>query len=127
MPFLCIHGADDLIALPKSTDYVCEHIGTPAALQQKHIIANAKHEPFHEIESIRTAAFALVVQYFETQYLNKDLVVEDSSVVITDTVASTVGATVEATAAAAGGESTSTAEDVLDAADINIGVELTSK
>ena len=116
MPFLCIHGADDLIALPKSTDYVFEHAGTPLALRQKHIIAGAKHEPFHEIESIRTAAIAYVVQYFETQYLNKDLVVvEESSLVVADTTDGAVGATASAT----------TGESSDATADVSVGVELT--
>lgn len=115
-----MHGADDLIALPKSSDYICEHAGTPVAQRQKHIIANAKHEPFHEIESIRTAAFALVVQYFETQYLNKDLVVDEgSAVVTTDAVSGT-------TASASAGVESSASAEVLDASDIDIGVELTA-
>lgn len=143
VPFLCIHGADDQIALPTSSDYIFEHAGTPAAHRQKHIIANAKHEPFHEIESIRTAAIAFVVQYFETQYLNKDLVVEDSSLVVTEAGEgeSSVGAAVSSSVGASGGavvSSSSTAAatrepetvpepEAVDVGDINVGVELTSQ
>jgi hypothetical protein len=33
-----------------------------------HIFADAKHEPFHEVATIKEASIAYVVAYFEAQY-----------------------------------------------------------
>lgn len=68
LPFLCIHGANDTIALPRSSQYVLDHTGTPAALKSIFLVADSKHEPFHEGPAIRTAALECVVNYFEAQY-----------------------------------------------------------
>jgi hypothetical protein len=86
LPFLCIHGAQDTIALPKSSDYVLKNSATDAALKSVHIIADAKHEPFHEVAAIKQASIAYVVAYFEAQYQQvvdgaKGLVVTAPSVV----------------------------------------------
>ena len=75
MPFLCIHGADDQIALAKSSDYVYTNAGTDIGHRQLYIIPGAKHEPFHESEPIKSQAIQFVVDYFEAQYSGKGLVV----------------------------------------------------
>jgi alpha-beta hydrolase superfamily lysophospholipase len=68
LPFVCIHGANDTIALPASSQYVYDHAGTDPAHKSVHLIADSKHEPFHESPAIRTAAIDFVVKYFEEQY-----------------------------------------------------------
>jgi hypothetical protein len=68
LPFVCIHGANDTIALPASSQYVYNHAGTDPAHKSVHLIADSKHEPFHESPAIRTAAIDFVVNYLEEQY-----------------------------------------------------------
>jgi len=68
VPFLCIHGAEDKVALPKSSDYIYSNAGTDIEDRQLYVIPGAKHEPFHETAAIRTGAIQYVVDYFETQY-----------------------------------------------------------
>ena len=68
MPFLCIHGAEDKVALPKSSDYIYSNAGTDIEDRQLYVIPGAKHEPFHETAAIRTGAIQYVVEYFEAQY-----------------------------------------------------------
>ncbi len=68
MPFLCIHGAEDKVALPKSSDYIYSNAGTDIEDRQLYVIPGAKHEPFHETVAIRTGAIQYVVDYFEAQY-----------------------------------------------------------
>ena len=62
-----MHGAQDCITLPKSSEYVYTHSATDKALKSVHIVANSRHEPFHEAEPVRSESIALVVAYFETQ------------------------------------------------------------
>ena len=66
---MCMHGVNDIICLPKSSQYVLDQSGTDPALKSVHFIKDAKHEPFHESPEIRTAAVELVVNYFEEQLL----------------------------------------------------------
>jgi hypothetical protein len=83
LPFVCVHGANDTIALPASSQYVYDHAGTDPAHKSVHLIADSKHEPFHESPAIRTTAIDFVVNYFEEQY--------QVAVAATTTVATTAG------------------------------------
>lgn len=68
VPFVCIHGANDTIALPASSQFIYDHTATAKELKKVHFFADSKHEPFHESAAIRTASIEYVVNYFEEQY-----------------------------------------------------------
>lgn len=67
-PFLCIHGDNDKIALPKSSQFLVDT--SPLDKNQKSVIffPNCKHEIFNESKPNGPLAILKVVEYFESQY-----------------------------------------------------------
>ena len=70
-PFLCLHGSDDTIALPKSSSYLVEHSAVPTELKSIVLLPSLKHEIFHEKKPDGPAAILKVVEYFDAQYALK--------------------------------------------------------
>ncbi|KAJ1413742.1 Alpha/Beta hydrolase protein [Ochromonadaceae sp. CCMP2298] len=67
VPFLCMHGAEDTVALPKGSEYIYKNAGTDITQRQLLIIPNARHEPFHETKKMREDAVRSVVDYLVKQ------------------------------------------------------------
>jgi alpha-beta hydrolase superfamily lysophospholipase len=67
-PFLCVHGKDDKIALPKSSQYLIDNCGSEASQKSVILFPNLKHEIFFEKKPAGPEALAKVVEYFETQF-----------------------------------------------------------
>lgn len=115
VPFLCVHGAQDCITLPKSSEYVYTHSATNKALKSVHIVANSRHEPFHEAEPVRSESIALVVAYFETQCRSA---VEGGKGIVTDSE----GAGLEGVAVTLGAADTKPTVEAKKATEASVGV-----
>ena len=66
IPFLCLHGGADLIALPKGSAYLMEHSGTASSLKSISILPGLKHEIFHEKIPDGPNSIQCVLKYFES-------------------------------------------------------------
>lgn len=65
LPFLCIHGADDAIALSKGSAFLMEHAGTELAQRQLQLLPGLKHECFHELRPQGPESIQMVVRFFD--------------------------------------------------------------
>ena len=68
VPFMCLHGSDDKIALPKGSHYLMEHSGTQESKKSLHILPNLRHEMFHEKIPHGHQSILKVLDYFENQF-----------------------------------------------------------
>lgn len=68
LPVYCIHGELDMIALKKSSEYIFEHIATPATDKHLMIIKNLKHEVFNEPNPHGQESIKLVVDFVEKEF-----------------------------------------------------------
>jgi alpha-beta hydrolase superfamily lysophospholipase len=48
IPFMCLHGEKDVIALPRGSQYLLDNTGTPPSLKSLSILSDLKHEVYHE-------------------------------------------------------------------------------
>ena len=69
IPFLCLHGEADLIALPKGSLYLIEHSGTESSLKSISILPGLRHEMFHEKIPDGPKSIQHVLNYFESMIL----------------------------------------------------------
>ena len=67
-PFLCLHGSDDKIALPKSSQYLVDNCGSDASQKSVILFPKLRHEIFFEKKPGGPEAMSKLVEYFETQY-----------------------------------------------------------
>ena len=66
VPFFCIHGGDDIIALPKGSLYLIENTGTIPSQKSVSILPGLKHEVFHEKMPDGPNSIQSVLTYFES-------------------------------------------------------------
>lgn len=69
VPFLCLHGEKDLIALPKGSTYLMEHSGTAPSLKSINIFPGLRHEIFREKTPDGPNSIQCVLKYFESMTL----------------------------------------------------------
>ena len=68
VPFLCIHGSLDKIALPKSSQFLIENSAVDQTKKSVIYFPNSKHEIFSEKEPEGPMSISKVTEYFESQY-----------------------------------------------------------
>lgn len=68
VPFMCLHGSKDIIALPKGSTYLMEHSGTSESQKTLHMLPDLRHEMFHEKVPYGHQSILKVLDYFETQF-----------------------------------------------------------
>lgn len=68
LPFLCIHGSEDQIALQASSEYIFKNAGTDITQKRLHIFPGLKHECFHELRPQGPESIAMVVDFFNEHY-----------------------------------------------------------
>lgn len=66
IPFFCLHGSDDIIALPKGSLYLMENSGTILSQKSISILPGLKHEIFHEKTPDGPNSIQSVLTYFES-------------------------------------------------------------
>lgn len=66
IPFFCLHGGDDIIALPKGSLYLMEKSGTIPSQKSISILPGLKHEVFHEKMPDGPNSVQSVLTYFES-------------------------------------------------------------
>ncbi|RYG66235.1 hypothetical protein EON64_10205, partial [archaeon] len=66
LPLLCIHGAEDTIALPISSQYIIQYAGTELAQRKLMIFPGLRHECFHEIPPHDKEAMGCVGDFFDS-------------------------------------------------------------
>ena len=67
-PFLCVHGSDDKVALPKSSTYLVDFSAVAPAEKSVIFFPSCKHEIFHEKKPDGPGAILKVVEYFESRF-----------------------------------------------------------
>lgn len=72
MPFLAVHGAEDVVCMPEGTMFLYEHASTDIGYKKLLLYKGVKHEPMHEIAPQGPKAIADVVEYFESFIVNND-------------------------------------------------------
>ena len=68
IPFLCIHGSLDKVALPKSSQFLIENSAIDETKKSVIYFPNSKHEIFSDKEPEASTSISKVVEYFESQY-----------------------------------------------------------
>ena len=71
MPFMCLHGQADKIALPKGSVYLMEHSSTDESQKNIFLLPNLRHEMFHEKVPHGHQSILKVLNYFESQLVKK--------------------------------------------------------
>ena len=67
VPFMCLHGEADKIALPKGSVYLMEHSSTDNSQKNLFLLPNLRHEMFHEKIPYGHQSILKVLHYFESQ------------------------------------------------------------
>ena len=67
-PFLCVHGSDDKVALPRSSQFLVDNCGSEASQKSVIFFPKLKHEIFFEKKPGGPEALSKVVDYFEAQF-----------------------------------------------------------
>lgn len=70
-PFLCVHGSDDKVALPKSSQFLVDNCGTETSQKSVIFFPKLKHEIFFEKKPAGPEALAKVVEYFDKQFSSR--------------------------------------------------------
>jgi acylglycerol lipase len=65
LPFLALHGTDDLIALPRGSQFLFDNTGTAPESKQLINFPGMRHELFHEKAPGRDEAMQQVVDYYD--------------------------------------------------------------
>jgi esterase/lipase len=65
LPFLCIHGGEDDIALPIGSEHLFSFAGTEQNQKNIKIFPTAKHELLHEIDDVKKEAIDLCISFTE--------------------------------------------------------------
>jgi acylglycerol lipase len=65
LPFLCLHGADDQIALKSGSEFIFKNAGTELAQRRIHIFPGLKHDVFHELRPHGPESIAMVVSFLD--------------------------------------------------------------
>lgn len=68
MPFLCIHGEQDHIALKSGSEFIFKNAGTDIPDRKLHIVLNLKHEVFNEPAPKGQECIDYVVDYIEGHF-----------------------------------------------------------
>jgi len=68
LPYMCLHGQDDRITLPKSSEFIYKNSGTDITQRKIELIPKARHECYHEISSIRLDSIRMTVEYLDSFY-----------------------------------------------------------
>ncbi len=68
IPFFCIHGENDMLALVKGSQDIYLNAATPPDQKRLFICKGAKHEVFNEPPPHGQAAIQMVVEYFCDRY-----------------------------------------------------------
>jgi acylglycerol lipase len=68
IPFLCIHGEADTIALKDGSEFIFKNAGTDITQRRLNIVHGAKHEVIHEKEPVGQESLQSIVAYFEEQF-----------------------------------------------------------
>lgn len=83
LPFLCLHGGEDQIALPSGSQFLFERAGTELSLRRLKIFPGLKHECFHELRPQGPESIALVVQFFNDSLGEDRKDVDENAVALT--------------------------------------------
>lgn len=65
LPFLCIHGELDTIALPEGSTYFYENAATPVGDKRIEFIPNCLHEALFEREDVREGALVKIFDFMK--------------------------------------------------------------
>ena len=63
VPFLCVHGVDDTLALLEGAHWFMDNSETPPASKQLEAYAGLRHELFHEVSDKSPAIVRMVCEY----------------------------------------------------------------
>ena len=66
VPFMCLHGEADIIALPKGSVYLMEHSSTDDSKKSIFLLPDLRHEMFHEKPPHGHQSIVKVLDYFDT-------------------------------------------------------------
>lgn len=66
LPFLCVHGSDDTIALKEGSEFIFKNAGTELAQRKLHVFPGLKHEVFREVPPYCTESINMVVEFFDS-------------------------------------------------------------
>ena len=68
-PFLCLHGSDDQVASPKSSQYFVDNAGADPSSKSVYFLPALKHEIFYEKKPDGPEAITMAVDYIESHYV----------------------------------------------------------
>lgn len=66
IPFMCLHGEKDTIALPRGSQYLLDNTGTAPSLKSLSILPDLRHEVYHERLPEGPQTIQSVLTYFES-------------------------------------------------------------
>lgn len=66
IPFMCLHGEKDIIALPRGSQYLLDNTGTAPSLKSLSILPDLRHELYHERLPEGPQTIQSVLTYFES-------------------------------------------------------------
>jgi esterase/lipase len=66
IPFMCLHGEKDIIALPRGSQYLLDNTGTSPSQKSLSILPDLRHEVFHERLPEGPQSIQSVLTYFES-------------------------------------------------------------
>ena len=84
IPFLCIHGTGDQIALPAGSQFIFDNAATPASDKRVEFFPDLRHELFHEVKQHADVCIDMVVKYFEDVSKKLQEIINSTAVSVTD-------------------------------------------
>lgn len=66
IPFMCLHGEKDIIALPRGSQYLLDNTGTSPSQKSLSILPDLRHEVYHERLPEGPQSIQSVLTYFES-------------------------------------------------------------
>lgn len=71
IPFMCVHGEKDVIALTKGSQHLFDEAGTVPSLKSLSILPGLRHEVFHERLPEGPQCIQSVLTYFDSMLQKK--------------------------------------------------------
>lgn len=72
IPFLCVHGTQDSIALPTGSQYLYDHAGTDISSKSIQYFENLRHEMLHESPNETQKFLEVILNYFIPSFAEED-------------------------------------------------------
>lgn len=68
LPFLAIHGSEDIVCMPEGSELLLKNTGTNGDQKRLAILEGFKHEAIQESSPMNDAPILMIREYFEIQY-----------------------------------------------------------